>query len=103
MGGDFRRELGRYMKALREKAGLTQNGAAKLVGVEYGSGISAIELGRISLPPERYAVFARVYGVPPKELFNTVLKLTNPWGWAMLYEPDPEAAIAKLNADFRRE
>jgi hypothetical protein len=82
---------------------LTQSSAAKLVGVEYGSSISSMELGRISLPPERYALFAQAYNIEPKALFMLVLKLTNPWGYAMLFEDDPKAAIEKINIQFHPE
>lgn len=94
---ELRGELGEYIRGLREARGMTQSDLAAAVGIEYYTAISAIELGRNSLPPERYHDFAKALGVSPKTFMRNVLRLTNPWAHAMLYAEDPGEAVAALN------
>jgi transcriptional regulator with XRE-family HTH domain len=79
---------------------LTQADLAKALGIEYYSAISAIEVGRNSVPPERYADFARCLRVEPKEFIKKILELTNPWAYAMLFLEDPYTEIEKIKARF---
>lgn len=95
---DLKQELGAYIRELRTKRGMTQADLAKAVGMAYYTAISAIEVGRNSLPPERYADFADALGVPPKAFMQRVLALTNPWAAAMLWAKDPRAEIERLNS-----
>jgi transcriptional regulator with XRE-family HTH domain len=93
-------ELGKYIRNAREKMGMTQSDLAKAVGIEYFTAISAIELGRNTVPPERYADFARALDIPPMEFADTVLRLTNPWAHAMLRSPShsvADKALRKIN------
>lgn len=93
----YRSELGQYMRDLRHKAGLSQVELSDRVGLAYYSVISAIENGRIPVPPERYLAFANALDVAPKTFAKNVLKLTNPWAYTMLYSADPANDIEAIN------
>lgn len=97
---ELRRDLGDYVRGLREAQGMTQADLAKAVGIEYYTAISAIEVGRNSLPPERTLAFAEALGVQPKVFGREVLRLTNPWLYALLYSADPKGETKSLNARF---
>lgn len=92
----LRAALGAYVRQLREARGLTPREAARALGIGY-TALSAIENGRNTIPPARYAAFAEVLGVQPAEFAKRVLGLTDPWAHVMLFHPDPEAATADLN------
>lgn len=94
---DLKNELGAYIRHLRERRGMTQADLAKAVGMTYYTAISAIEVGRNTVPPERYLAFAEALGVSPKSFVRNVLRLTNPWAFALLYSDDPHAEVARLN------
>ena len=100
-GDDLRKDLGQYIRDLRTKRDMTQADLAKAVGITYYTAISAIEVGRNVVPPERYLDFARALGVNPKTFAKTVLRLTNPWLYALLYEDDVEAAVTSINESIQ--
>lgn len=93
----LRSELGQYIRELRTKRGMTQNDLAKQVGMNFYTGISAIEVGRSAVPPERYLDFARALGVNPKTFMKRVLQMTNPWAHALLFAENPEGVVEALN------
>jgi transcriptional regulator with XRE-family HTH domain len=95
---DLKRELGAYIKGLREAAQMTQADLAQAVGIKYYTAISAIEVGRNVVPPERYYEFAVALNVKPKEFMKNVLWFTNPWAYLLLFSTDPEKAVGELNA-----
>jgi transcriptional regulator with XRE-family HTH domain len=96
----LRRELGDYIRDRRLDQGMTQKQLADAVGMQYYTAISAIEVGRNSVPPERYAAFAKALGISHKGFMRQVLRLTNPWACATLFDGDPERACAELSARF---
>lgn len=96
IGYELRREMGEYLQNLRQRKGLTQADVALSLGM-FPTAISAIELGRNSLPPERYAAVADLYGVSRKALGKVLLRYYNPWLFGMLYPGElPEEAIEQL-------
>lgn len=95
---DLKLELGRYIRDLRTRRGMTQADLAKALGMTFYTAISAIEVGRNTVPPERYLDFAKALGVNPKTFMKTVLRLTNPWAFAILFTDQPEAETAVINA-----
>ena len=94
---DYKCALGRYIRQLRNSAGLTQAELAEKLCITYYTSISAIETGRNVVPPERYLEFAQALGVLPKDFGRRVLELTNPWMSVMLFEENPTGAMAELN------
>lgn len=93
----FREALGEYIKDLREKKNMTQVQLAREMGFNYPSAVSAIEVGRNSVPPERYLQLAEALGVPPVEFGKNVLKLSDPWMYALLFEKNPKQATERVN------
>lgn len=84
VGYDYRRVVGNRVRELRERAGLTQRELGNSVGV-INTAISAIELGRNPIPPERYRTFAEALKVDPKEFGEFLLEYTDPWLFELLY------------------
>lgn len=83
---ELRREGGRWLKSLRERAGLSQRRLADDVGVEYYTFISQLETGRGRIPPDRYREWAKAFGLQPKEFVQDVLKYYDPVTHEILFE-----------------
>ena|SRR5271166_836544 len=84
-----REVIGQWIKALRVKAGLTQQQLAD--AITEGSWFtlwSEIERGQKNLPPELYARTAEVLGEDPKKFARVMLRYTNPWTYALLFGAD---------------
>jgi len=92
-GGDedlayaYRRIIGRRIRELRIDSGLTQRELGQ--AVEVGdTAISALELGRSSVSPERYAHFADVFGIEKSEWGKWLLRYTDPFLYALIYNDE---------------
>jgi transcriptional regulator with XRE-family HTH domain len=101
-----RRLFGEYLADMRLKRGLTQKELGKALGMT-DTAISATELGRNSLSPERYRQTADALGVGRKQFARTLLRFYDPWLFSMLYpEQMPESVVDQLPTrvhDFRLE
>jgi transcriptional regulator with XRE-family HTH domain len=75
---DLRREGGRWLKDLREQAGLSQRQLAVKVGTEHYTFISQLETGRGRIPPDRYVDWAAALGVPAKPFVQQLLRYYDP-------------------------
>lgn len=96
IGMENRRAVGDYIAELRRKRGLTQLDVAKALGMRDAA-ISAIELGRNSLPPERMMALADVLGVSRREFAKAVTRYYNPWLYSALFPKEmPESALEGL-------
>lgn len=82
---DLRREGGRWLKEMREVAGLSQRQLAAKVGAEYYTFISQLETGRGRIPPDRYVDWARALGVPEKEFVREILRFYDPITHGILF------------------
>ena len=82
---ELRREAGRYLRELRESRGLSQRGLAELVGAEYYSLISQLEMGRWRIPPDRYSVWAKALGIEKKEFVRSLMQYYDPITYAILF------------------
>src|SRR5690349_2049158 len=69
---ELRRAAGDWLRKLREHRGLSQRDLARLVGADYYTFISQLEMGRGRVPPDRYKIWADALGVPPKVLVKTL-------------------------------
>lgn len=87
IGYDYRRKVGAYVRDLREGRGLTQRELGKAVGIGSNA-VSAIELGRNPIPPERYGAFAEALGANPKKFGLFLLEWTDPWLFGLIYGED---------------
>ena len=84
---DLRREGGRWLKELREGAGLSQRQLAAKVGADYYTFISQLETGRGRIPPDRYTDWAAALGLEPKAFVTGLLRYYDPITFAVLF-PD---------------
>jgi transcriptional regulator with XRE-family HTH domain len=82
---DLRRQGGRWLKEVREAAGLSQRELASKVGVEYYTFISQMETGRGRIPPERYSDWAAAVGIQETEFVKAILKFYDPITYRMLF------------------
>jgi transcriptional regulator with XRE-family HTH domain len=93
---DNRRIVGDYLADHRVRRGLTQLDVGRALGMR-DTAVSAIELGRNSLPPERYGEMADVLGVERRAFMKFVLRYYNPWAFSMLFPKElPASEIATL-------
>jgi ribosome-binding protein aMBF1 (putative translation factor) len=83
---DLRREGGRWLKDLREAAGLSQRQLAAKVDAEYYTFISQLETGRGRIPPDRYADWAKALGVRPKDFVRQIMRYYDPITFAILFD-----------------
>ncbi len=82
---DLRREGGRWLKDLREQAGLSQRQLAGRVGTEHYTFISQLETGRGRIPPDRYVDWAAALGVPAKPFVQQLLRYYDPITYEILF------------------
>ncbi len=82
---DLRREGGRWLKDMREAAGLSQRQLAAKVGADYYTFISQLETGRGRIPPDRYTDWAKALGMPDKDFVREVLRFYDPITHGILF------------------
>lgn len=82
---ELRREAGRWLKTLREEAGLSQRDLAQLVGAEYYTFISQLETGRGRIPPDRYEAWAAALHVEPRAFVRDMLRFYDPITYRILF------------------
>lgn len=82
---DLRKEGGRWLKDLRERAGLSQRQLAGKVGTEHYTFISQLETGRGRIPPDRYHMWAAALGVPAKAFVQEILRYYDPMTFEILF------------------
>ncbi|MCV6574496.1 MAG: helix-turn-helix domain-containing protein [Cohaesibacter sp.] len=79
-----RQAVGRWLKGLREDAGLSQRDLAKKIQVEYYTFISQIESGRGRIPPERYVAWSEALDVDAKKFAYRMLEAYEPTTYMIL-------------------
>lgn len=82
----LRQQAGRWLKAARETAGLTQAGLAEQVGLRYYTFVSQVESGLGRLPIETQAAWAEALGLDPGEFARTLLRYYEPELHRLLFE-----------------
>lgn len=80
-----RTEVGRWLKARREEAGMTQKDLAEKVGSVYNTFISQIELGVGRIAPERYTEWQEALNVDRKTFALQMIKAYEPEAYRMLF------------------
>lgn len=83
---DLRREGGRWLRELREAAGLSQRQLAAKVGADYYTFISQLETGRGRIPPDRYVDWAQALGVVERTFVREILRYYDPVTHAILFD-----------------
>ncbi len=89
---DARRRVGAFVQQARVERGITQQQLGAAMGV-YNTAISAIELGRNSISPERYGELADLLGINRNTFGTLLLKYYNPWLYDLLYPGDHEVQV----------
>jgi transcriptional regulator with XRE-family HTH domain len=74
----LRQEAGRWLKAARERAGLTQAQLSDEVGLRYYTFVSQVESGVGRLPIETQAAWARALRLDEAEFARTLLAYYEP-------------------------
>lgn len=74
----LRQEAGRWLKAARERAGLTQAQLSDAIGLRYYTFVSQVESGVGRLPIETQAVWARALNLDEAEFAKTLLAYYEP-------------------------
>ena len=74
----LRQEAGRWLKAARERAGLTQAQLSEDVGLRYYTFVSQVESGVGRLPIETQAAWAKALRLDEAEFAKTLLAYYEP-------------------------
>jgi transcriptional regulator with XRE-family HTH domain len=74
----LRQEAGRWLKAARERAGLTQAQLSDKVGLRYYTFVSQVESGVGRLPIETQAAWAKALRLDEAEFARTLLAYYEP-------------------------
>lgn len=88
----LRREAGRWLKSVREAAGLTQAELAHRVGLRYYTFVSQVESGVGRVPIELQGAWARTVGLEPSEFARTLLHYYEPELYRLLFLGDEAGA-----------
>jgi DNA-binding XRE family transcriptional regulator len=100
---DYRRIVGAYVREHRERMEMTQAQLAKHLGMG-NTMLSAIEVGRNTVPPDCYFILADLFGLSCAEFGNFLLRFSNPLLFAMIYgehTADLKADLAKITKQPR--
>ncbi len=81
----LRKQAGDYLRQCRQKAELTQNAIAKVLGFEYYTMVSQVESGKTRVPPDKMQLWAQAVKVDPQEFAKTLLRFYDPFMWQMLF------------------
>ncbi|MBF0680800.1 MAG: helix-turn-helix transcriptional regulator [Devosia sp.] len=92
----LRQQAGRWLRALRERAGMSQRELAKAVGFEYYTFISQLEGGRGRLPPAQYLAFAEALDIPLHDFVKTLMRYYDPITYYALFEISSPAQAQPL-------
>ena len=95
----LRQEAGRWLKARREAAGMTQAELAERVGMRYYTFVSQVESGLGRVPIEMQGAWALAVGLDPAHFARTLLAYYEPelnrllFGDAAQITPDAQRAF----------
>lgn len=90
----LRREGGRWLRELREAAGLSQRELADVLGVVNYAFVAQLEAGRTQLPPEAYKAMAQALGLAPADFVRELMRFYDPVTHKILFGARaPEDAI----------
>ncbi len=81
----LRQEAGRWLKALREDAGLSQRDLARKVGIDYYTFVSQIESGRGRVPPAQLKIWAEALNVPARDFALKLMKFYDPVHYEIIF------------------
>lgn len=93
MASLWRQRQGEYIKRARSERGLTQQDVADAMGWRNKQMLSAIETGRVNLPPESIGRMAEILLVDRAEFARIMLRYQHLWLYAELFGADAELVI----------
>lgn len=97
----LRQEAGRWLRAMRELAGLSQRDVARAVGLDYYTFVSQIESGRGRIPPLQMRNWALALNVPPRDFALHLMRFYDPLNYELIFGANHReeriAEIAKGN------
>jgi len=88
----LRQAAGRWLKAAREAAGLTQAELAEQVGLRYYTFVSQVESGLGRVPIEAQGAWAKAVGLEESAFARTLLRHYEPELYRLLFGETPEPA-----------
>jgi len=91
----LRQEAGRWLKAAREQAGLTQAQLSAEVGLRYYTFVSQVESGVGRLPIETQAAWAKALRLDEAEFAKTLLAYYEPELHRLLFGAAASASQAR--------
>ncbi|ACJ00956.1 helix-turn-helix domain-containing protein [Rhodospirillum centenum] len=95
---DLRRQAGRWLKAQREAAGLTQADVAERLGLRYYTFVSQVEGGHGRIPPEHYEGWARAVGIDARIFAKMILRYYDPEMHRLLFPEEAQVAVPTRTA-----
>jgi len=81
----LRQEGGAWLRALREKAGLSQRELAAAVGLDYYSFISQIESGKGRIPTAQMKNWAEALKVSPRDFAIRMMRFYDPINYGLIF------------------
>lgn len=87
---ELRKEAGKLLKHLREKAGYSQRAFSAEIGSPVYTFVSQIETGRARVPPDQIRVWADAYGIEARDFLMMIMRFYDPETFAVLFEQDPK-------------
>jgi transcriptional regulator with XRE-family HTH domain len=90
----LRQEAGRWLKAGREAAGLTQAQLSEQVGLRYYTFVSQVESGVGRLPIETQSAWAKALHLDEADFARTLLAYYEPELHRLLFESDVSSSRA---------
>lgn len=82
----LRKMAGSWIRAQREKCGLSQRELADRVGLDYYTFVSQLETGRGRIPPDKYTLWAEAFGMDAKSLVMGLMPYYEPEIYKILFE-----------------
>ena len=99
----YRRTIGFRVRDMRLQAEMTQRELGDKLGMGE-TAVSALELGRSSVSPERYEQLAKLFNLDRTEWGQWLLRYTDPYLYALIYgaeDKELQNDLASLNAASR--
>ena len=94
---ELRREGGRYVRELREAAGLSQRQLAAKIGLDFYTFVSQIETGRGRIPPDSYRTWAEALGIDVRTFVQDLMRFYDPVTHGILFGDAAEAPVEAIN------
>lgn len=97
---ELRKDAGKLLKHLREKAGHSQRSFSAEIGSPVYTFVSQIETGRGRVPPDQIRVWANAYGLEAREFLMMIMRFYDPETFAILFEDEPGVADGSAFPDL---